>query len=82
MILDPTIEVDGIALWERGQLHPERFAATARILDADPALAAAFRTPAGPVGVEPAQAPAASAPAASSPADPATASPFQTSQGA
>ncbi|MEK9962478.1 MAG: hypothetical protein VXB94_13025, partial [Rhodobiaceae bacterium] len=77
MILDPTIEVDGIALWERGQLHPERFAATARILDADPALAAAFRTPAGPVGVEPAQ-----APAASSPADPATASPFQTSQGA
>ena len=92
MILDPTIEVDGIALWERGQLHPERFAMTARILDADPALAAAFRTPAGPVGVEPVQAPvasspvasspAASSPVASSPADPATASPFRAPQGA
>ena len=75
MILDPTIEVDGIALWERGQLHPERFAATRRVLDGDPALAAAFRAPAGPVGVEPAPAaPVDSFPADSFPADPATSS--------
>ncbi|NBR03009.1 MAG: hypothetical protein EBT94_07760 [Alphaproteobacteria bacterium] len=87
MILDPTIEVDGIALWERGQLHPERFAATRRVLDGDPALAAAFRAPAGPVGVEPAPAapafsPAASTPAGSFPADSFPADPATSSQGA
>ncbi|MEX0503031.1 hypothetical protein AB3X55_05485 [Alphaproteobacteria bacterium LSUCC0719] len=53
MILDPTIEIDGIALWENGRLYPERFEAMRQILDRDPALAAAFQMPAGAVGVEP-----------------------------
>ena len=52
MILDPTIEIDGVALWEDGRLHPERFTATAKVLDDDPALAAAFRAAAGPVGID------------------------------
>ena len=55
MILDPTISIDGVALWERGRLHPERFAATKQVLDSDPSLAAAFAAPAGPVGIFPAQ---------------------------
>jgi hypothetical protein len=54
MILDPTIEIDGVALWEGGRLHPERFAATRRVLDSYPALVAAFDAPTGPVGLEPA----------------------------
>ena len=61
MTLDPTIEIDGVALWENGQLHPERFAATGQVLDQDPALAAAFRAPTGPVGIEPAPMPSGSA---------------------
>ena len=52
MILDPTIEIDGIALWEKGRIHPERFAATRRVLDDDPSLADAFAAPAGPVGLD------------------------------
>ena len=55
MILDPTISIDGVALWEKGRLHPERFDATRQVLDGDPALAAAFSAPAGPVGISPAQ---------------------------
>jgi len=54
MILDPTIEIDGVALWENGKLHPERFAITKQVLEQDPALAAAFCAAPGPVGIEPA----------------------------
>ena len=52
MILDPTIRIDGVALWENGKLHPERFEATGRVLDAFPELAAAFAAPAAPCGID------------------------------
>ena len=52
MILDPTIRIDGVALWENGKLHPERFEATGRVLDAFPELAAAFATPSAPCGID------------------------------
>ena len=51
MILDPTVVIDGVALWENGRLHPERFARSRQVLDQFPALKAAFAAPAGPVGL-------------------------------
>jgi hypothetical protein len=51
MILDPTITIDGIALWENGRLHPERFPSTMRILSAAPKLADAFSAPVSEVGL-------------------------------
>jgi len=51
MILDATVEVEGVALWENGRLHPERFAQSRQVLAQSPALAAAFATGAGPVGL-------------------------------
>ena len=52
MILDPTIRIDGVALWEDGRLHPERFAATNHILDLYPELADAYAAPATACGLE------------------------------
>jgi len=52
MILDPTVLIDGVALWENGKLHPERFETTGRVLDAFPELAAAFAAPAAPCGID------------------------------
>ena len=51
MILDPTITIDGVALWENGRLHPERFPSTMRILSAAPKLADAFSAPVSEVGL-------------------------------
>ena len=51
MILDPTVVIDGVALWENGRLHPERFDRSRQVLEELPALAAAFAAPAGPVGL-------------------------------
>ena len=51
MILDPTVVIDGVALWEHGRLHPERFERSRQVLDQFPALKAAFAAPAGPVGL-------------------------------
>ena len=52
MIVDPTITIDGTALWENGKLHPERFARTRRILEASPGLAEAFASPVDTIGLE------------------------------
>ena len=52
MILDPTIKIDGVALWENGRLHPERFALTMKVLRAEPKLANAFSAPISEVGLE------------------------------
>ena len=52
MIVDPTISVDGVPLWENGKLHPERFEVTRRVLEDSPALAAAFRTAPGALGID------------------------------
>jgi hypothetical protein len=51
MVLDPTVIIDGVALWEGGRLYPERFASTNAVLDYAPELAAAFKTPCTQVGL-------------------------------
>lgn len=51
-VLDPTIEVDGIAIWESGRLHPERLVEGERVLDAHPELAALFAHPATSIGMD------------------------------
>ena len=51
MILDPTIAIDGVALWENGRLHPERFASTMKVLRAAPKLANAYSAPVSEVGL-------------------------------
>ena len=51
MIVDPTISIDGVALWENGKLHPERFEVTRRVLEDSPALAAAFQAAPGALGL-------------------------------
>jgi hypothetical protein len=51
MIIDPTITIDGIALWENGRLHPERFAPMVDVLRAAPELASAFAKPVGEIGL-------------------------------
>jgi hypothetical protein len=50
MVLDPTVMIDGVALWEDGHLHPERFTRTNAVLDFAPELAAAFNAPCTQVG--------------------------------
>ncbi|WP_438997788.1 hypothetical protein [Candidatus Puniceispirillum sp.] len=52
MVLDPTVMIDGVALWEDGRLHPERFTGTNAVLDFAPELAAAFNTPCMHVGLD------------------------------
>ena len=49
-VLDPTIRIDGVAVWEDGILHPERITGGAELLAAHPDMAATFRTPATRVG--------------------------------
>ena len=51
MIIDPTITIDGVALWENGRLHPERFAQTMVVLRNYPELAIAFAAPIGEIGL-------------------------------
>ena len=51
-LLDPTVTLDGIALWQDGTLHPDRIAGGARVLRDWPALAAAFAHPATAVGID------------------------------
>ncbi len=50
-ILDPTVVVDGVALWEDGQLHPERLDGVASILERHPRLAKLFANPARAIGL-------------------------------
>lgn len=50
-ILDPTIALDGVALWERGTLHPERIPGVAEALAPWPEVLALFRSPAREVGL-------------------------------
>ena len=51
MVLDPTISIDGVALWENGRLHPERFSSTMKVIRAAPKLANAFSAPISEVGL-------------------------------
>jgi hypothetical protein len=51
MVLDPTVTVDGIDLWEQGRLKPERFRQTTASLDRWPELVALFARPSGAIGL-------------------------------
>jgi hypothetical protein len=44
-VLDPTITLDGVAVWDNGVLHPDRVAGGAEILAQYPDVAAAFAHP-------------------------------------
>lgn len=52
-VIDPTVEVDGIRLWDRGRLCPERLAGGQAILDRYPCLARVFADPETAVGLGP-----------------------------
>lgn len=52
-VVDPTVSVDGIAMWENGRLHPERVPGGSEILAAYPDVAAAFTNPAQAIGLAP-----------------------------
>jgi hypothetical protein len=51
MVLDPTILVDGEALWENGRLRVEAFTQSRRCLDNWPELRALFAHPSDQIGV-------------------------------
>ena len=50
-VIDPTIEVDGVPLWEAGRLHPERLPGGQAILDRYPCAAALFAAPEREIGL-------------------------------
>lgn len=52
-VVDPTIRLDGVALWEDGRLHPDRVPGGAEILARYPDAAALFADPAREVGLAP-----------------------------
>ena len=49
-VLDPTIRVDGISVWDKGRLEPSRIPGGAEIIEAHPEIAALFANPARAVG--------------------------------
>lgn len=57
-VLDPTIEVDGAALWRRGRLRPEAFAPLRDCLSRWPVLAPLFAEPSDAIGIDAAGPPA------------------------
>ena len=50
-IVDPTIVLDGIAIWEGGQLHLSRLTGGSKILNEYPAIAHVFENPSNDVGL-------------------------------
>lgn len=52
-IVDPTVTVDGIAVWQDGRLHPQRVPGGDVILAAFPDLASLFLAPAQDIGIAP-----------------------------
>ena len=51
MVLDHSVRIDGVALWEDGKMHPERFESTRACLEDWPELLRLFEKPAVKVGV-------------------------------
>jgi hypothetical protein len=49
-VLDPTVRLDGVAVWEHGVLYPDRIAGGAELLAQNPDMAEAFLHPATQVG--------------------------------
>ena len=52
-VIDPTISLDGVAVWENGCLHPEHVAGGAELLARYPGLAALFANPETEIGLAP-----------------------------
>lgn len=52
-VLDPSVRIDGVPIWEHGVLHPERLPGGKALLEGYPAMAEAFRNPATRVGEAP-----------------------------
>lgn len=50
-IFDPTVTVDGVPIWEHGQLHPEVLEGGQGILDRYPSAAAVFANPDRDIGL-------------------------------
>ena len=50
-VLDPTLAVDGVKLWESGRLHPERILGGQEILDEYPDLDSVFANPRREIGI-------------------------------
>lgn len=51
-LLDPTVTLDGVALWQQGRLYPDRIPGGAAVLEACPELAALFAAPTMSVGID------------------------------
>ncbi|MEO1102170.1 MAG: hypothetical protein AAFW98_00320 [Pseudomonadota bacterium] len=54
MVIDPTVAVDGVALWEGGVFRPARHGTTAAVLERYPELRLLCNAPAGALGLPPA----------------------------
>lgn len=52
-VVDPTIRLDGVAVWDNGRLHPERVPGGAGILARHPDAAALFADPVRDIGLAP-----------------------------
>lgn len=50
-VIDPTVRLDGIALWEAGRLHPARIPGGAALLAEYPEVAALFAAPEDEIGL-------------------------------
>ncbi len=50
-IVDPTVYLDGVAVWEDGQLYPDRIGECASILEHHPMLAELFANPVRQIGL-------------------------------
>lgn len=51
-IVDPTIYVDGIAIWDKGRLHPERLPGGEALMGAHPKLRKSFLNPRLDIGMD------------------------------
>lgn len=51
-ILDPTIRLDGVAIWDQGMLRPERLPGVEPVLDCHPHLLELYRNPHRDVGMQ------------------------------
>ncbi len=50
-IIDPTVSVDGVKVWEDGFLHPARIPGGSELLARDPGFRAAFENPSREIGL-------------------------------
>jgi len=51
MVLDPTICIDGVDLWDKGRLHPNAFAQTGTCLEKWPELKDLYENPSDEIGI-------------------------------